>query len=304
MTNSLGEDLRITLPAADAAGAAQVRLWWTRVPTLPGETLGVIGDFAGADESSARRVLDTACAELVRRGCTLAVGPMDGNTWRKYRFVTDRGTEPPFFLEAWNPPEYPCWWQAAGFQPLAEYFSASVNDLDARDERLVNVTLRMVDAGITLRPLNPADFAAELRRIHDVSVVSFRDNYLYTPLPFEPFAAQYQQIAPHVKPELVLLAEHEDKPVGYVFALPDWAQHARGEPVTAVIVKTLAVLPGRAYMGLGAVLLGEVHQAARRLGFRRAIHAYMHESNKSRNLSARYGETIRRYTLFQKRLVS
>jgi len=38
------------------------------------------------------------------------------------------------------------------------------------------------------------------------------------------------------------------------------------------------------------------------MGFTRAIHALMHETNKSRNLSARYARTIRRYTLFSKRL--
>jgi hypothetical protein len=50
------------------------------------------------------------------------------------------------------------------------------------------------------------------------------------------------------------------------------------------------------------LLLAEVHEAARRLGFRRAIHALMHETNRSRNLSAHYSRTIRRYTLFARRL--
>jgi hypothetical protein len=48
--------------------------------------------------------------------------------------------------------------------------------------------------------------------------------------------------------------------------------------------------------------LGEVHAAAQSLGFTRAIHALMHQTNKSRNLSAHYARTIRRYTLFSKRL--
>jgi GNAT superfamily N-acetyltransferase len=107
-----------------------------------------------------------------------------------------------------------------------------------------------------------------------------------------------------LRPELVLLAEHAGRPVGYVFVVPDLLAAQRGEPVTTVIVKTLAVLPGRAYAGLGAVLLAEVHAAARRLGFRRAMHALMHETNTSRNLSAHYAATIRRYALFLRRLAS
>ena len=37
----------------------------------------------------------------------MAVGPMDGSTWRRYRFITERGAEPAFFLETYNPDVWP-----------------------------------------------------------------------------------------------------------------------------------------------------------------------------------------------------
>ena len=298
----LGEDM--ALDASTGSDTARVSLWWTQVPTLPGEKLGVIGAFEATSAEASETVLARACDELRTRGCTLAVGPMDGNTWRRYRLVTEAGAEPPFFMEPANPEEWAGWWRAAGFQPLAEYYSAATENLDARDNRLHTVEARMREAGVVLRKLNTCDFEAELERIYDISVVSFQENYLYTPLPREAFVAQYQAIKDKVRPELVLLAEHKGRPVGYVFATPDYAQALRGQPTTQFIVKTLAVLPGRAYAGLGALLLGEVHKAARAMGFRRAIHALMHETNKSRNLSAHYGTTIRRYTLFSQRLIA
>ena len=283
-------------------GDAEASAWWMHVPGVPGERVGVIGGFAATSIEAARRVLSFAEAELKRRGCTVAVGPMDGYTWRRYRFVTDPGTEPPFFMEPTNPAEWPAWWRTAGFEPLAEYYSSATDDLATRDPRLDGAAARMSAAGISIRPLDPAQFEEDLARIYDVSVVSFQENYLYTPLPREDFFTQYRAIQARVKTELVLLAEQGGKPVGYVFAVPDYAQAQRGEPVTTVIVKTLAVLPARANAGLGALLLGRVHEAAQSLGFTRAIHALMHETNKSRNLSARYAHTIRRYTLFSKRI--
>jgi GNAT superfamily N-acetyltransferase len=285
-----------------SGGDAEASAWWMHVPALPGERVGVIGDFAATSSAAAGKVLSFAEAELTRRGCTVAVGPMNGNTWRPYRFVTDPGTEPPFFLEPTNPPEWPAWWRTAGFEPLAEYYSSATDDLTTRDPRLTDAAARMAAAGISIRPLDSAQFEEDLARIYDVSIVSFQDNYLYTPLPREDFFTQYRAIQKRVKPELVLLAEQAAKPVGYVFAVPDFAQAQRGEPITTVIVKTLAVLPARANAGLGALLLGRVHEAAQSLGFTRAIHALMHETNKSRNLSARYARTVRRYTLFAKRL--
>jgi GNAT superfamily N-acetyltransferase len=294
------EDLRLDENSPE--GAAEALLWWTHVPEMPGERLGVIGGFKATGGAATEKVLARATAELQRHGCTLAIGPMDGNTWRKYRFVTDQGTEPPFFLEPANPPEWPVWWRSGGFTPLAEYYSSATNDLATRDPRLDTAEARMDAAGITIRRVALERFEEDLARIYDVSVISFQDNYLYTPLPREAFLSQYRAVQPQIRPELVLLAEQAGSAVGYVFAIPDYAQAQRGEPLTTIIVKTLAVLPSRTNAGLGALLLGRVHDAARSLGFSRAIHALMHETNKSGNLSARYAHTIRRYTLFSKRI--
>ncbi len=291
-------DARIVTNDGDAVAS----LWWSEVPLLPGEKLGVIGGFDAQSTGAAQAVLAQARARLRKEDCSLAVGPMEGNTWRPYRFVTDRGDEPPFWLEPANPAAWPEWWREAGFTPLANYFSTATEDLAARDQRLGGVIQRMTAAGVGIRNLDAAQFEAELERIHAVSVESFQQNYLYTPLPAAAFAAQYRALKARVQPELVLLAEQAGRPVGYVFAIPDWAQAQRGEPVNTLIVKTLAVLPGRAYSGLGAVLLDAVHAAARQRGFTRAIHALMHETNTSRNLSAHYARTIRRYTLFAQRL--
>lgn len=295
-----GGDGRVT--AEDAGGTAAAEVWWTRTPELPGERLGAIGGFRADNPLVAADVLQRALAMLRERDCTLAVGPLDGNTWRGYRFVAEAGTEPPFLLEPVNPPEWPAWWREAGFAPLAEYYSTATSDLAIRDERVEKVAARLAAAGVAIRPVELGRFDEELGRIYDVSVISFQSNFLYSPLPREEFLAQYRALQGRVRPELLLLAEHAGRPVGYVFSVPDLLQAQRGEPVTTMIVKTLAVLPGRTYAGLGAVLLDAAHQAARRLGFRRAIHALMHETNQSRNLSANYAQTIRRYALFARRL--
>jgi predicted N-acetyltransferase YhbS len=298
--DDLGEDLRLAERGADGIGEAW--LWWREVPALDGERLGVIGHFSAEGPAAATAVLRAAESKLAAQGCTLAVGPMDGSTWRRYRFVTDPGSEPAFFLEPMQPASWPEWWRTLGYTPMAEYTSTASDDISTRDERLDSVAARMKAAGVTIRAFDPSHFEDELVRIYQVSVTSFQDNFLYTPLPRETFIAQYRAIQSRVRPELVLLAEQGARPVGYVFATPDFAQAQRGEPVTTFIVKTLAVLPGRTYAGLGALLLGEVHAAAQSLGFKRVIHALMHQTNKSRNLSAHYAQTIRRYTLFSKRL--
>jgi len=293
---------------------ARVSLWWTNVPRHPSCCLGLLGHFAATDPLSAKAVLGHAVDQLLSHGCTLAVAPMDGNTWRHYRLLTQRafsqpeggaptpgGVEPPFLFEPDNPDEWPRWFADCGFSPLATYFSALADDLALVDSRIPKAVERLKRNGVQWRPLEPTRFIEELRRIYKVASIAFRDNFLYTPISEAEFVAQYQMVREHNRAELVLIAEHAGQPVGFVFAVPDLLQAKLG-PVDTVIVKTVAVLPGRAYAGLGNVLVAACHEAARELGFRRAIHALMHETNNSLNLSAHYTKPFRRYTLFARSL--
>lgn len=283
-------------------GEARCSLWWKTVPTLPGETLGVTGHFAARSAEAGHAVLEQAATRLREVGCSLAVGPMDGNTWRRYRLVTERGDEPPFFMEPDNPDDWPAIFTGAGFETLALYSSSLVEDLSRRDSRAERARERLARNGVTIRTLDPGRYEEDLRRIYEVSVRSFVHNFLYTELPAEAFLAQYRAYREKIRPELVLLAEAGGEPVGFLFALPDFCEAQRGALIRTVIGKTLAVLPGKAYGGLGVVLTDRLHEEARRLGYERLIHALQYEGNNVRNMSEFFGRVMRRYTLYARRL--
>ena len=281
---------------------ARCSLWWQNTPQYREQRTGIIGHFAACDQSSAAQLLEHACAQLGARGCTYAIGPMNGSTWRSYRLVTKSTGEPPFFLEPKNPDNWPLHWQTAGFSTIAEYSSQLNTDLNYQDPRLARVEQRLQQHNITIQPLNLDDYDAELHDIFDLSCRSFRPNFLYTPIEAATFSAMYRPLRPYIRPELVLLARRDNTTVGFLFALPDWHQAQRGHAIDTVIIKTLAVLPGRIYAGLGNLLAANCHRAARELGYTRAIHALMHDANHSRNLSSHYAHVIRRYALYGKTL--
>lgn len=283
----------------DGRVRARCSLWLDDVPPHEGHRIGVIGHYAAGDNEAAVALIEAACAELARHGCTLAVGPMDGTTWRRYRLVIDRGEEPPFFLEPNNPDDWPDHFAAAGFAPIAWYLSSLNDDLAHRDPRADAVAERLATNGVTVRQIEMASFEEELARIHRVASIAFRDAFLYTPLPQDAFAAQYRAIRPLVRPELVLIAEREGEPVGFSFSVPDALEPMRGAPPKTIVLKTLAVLPDRARLsGLGSLMADRTHRIAQSLGYTRAVHALIHESNHSRAISERTGRPIRRYALF------
>ena len=283
--------------------SARCSAWWQSAPPLEGERVAVVGHFAATDAASARLVLDAAVEAARAAGATIVLGPMDGNTWRRYRFVVDRGTEPPFLLEPWNPAEWPEWWRSAGWTGHSEYISAANEDLSVADPGAEEKARAMEARGVRLRTLDLARYDEELVSIYDVARVSFAGNYLYTPLDEASFRAQYGPARAIVQPELVTLAEHEGRCVGFFFAVPNVLEAQRGERIRSAIAKTFAVLPE--YRGLGAVLAQRTHERARALGFRRMIHALIHVGNdRSRALSDRTAREIRRYALLERRLTA
>ena len=280
---------------------ARCSLWWNHVPAYAQHRLGVIGHYAAAGDDAAAAVLAAAQERLRLAGCTLAVGPMNGNTWRSYRFVTERGEQPPFFLEPANPPEGPLQFERAGFSPLASYFSAFNSDLSRPDPRMAAIEKKIADAGVAIRSAN-ADLRHEMEKIYGVSQVSFRQNFLYTEIPQAEFIAMYEPLFSVVRPELVLIAERAGECVGYLFAIPDLAQKARGLDVDTFIIKTVSILPRREIRGLGTLLVARAQRLGHEMGFHRCIHALMFEDNISLNISRHYAAIMRKYTLYSKEL--
>jgi len=312
-TDGIRRAQRPAAPACDAPDAqlvldegngqaARCALWWRGTPQLSGKRVGTIGQFDAPDAARGARMLRAACAELAARGCGFAVGPMDGSTWRNYRLVTERGTEPPFLLEPDTPAHLPACFARAGFSVIARYCSSMQNDLGPSDPRLVQVAQRAATAGIRIRPFDRQHAERDLCAMHALALEVFRDGFLFSPITQASFLERYARLVPLVREELVLLAEQRDEVVAFLFALPDALESARGAAARTAILKSVATRRGRRYAGLAHVLAARAAATALELGYARAVHALMHETNGSRNWSARSGTVFRRYALLGRTL--
>lgn len=283
------------------APAGRASLWWRAAPAYHGERVGLIGHYAAADPTVASRLLDAACARLAGAGCTMAIGPMDGSTWRRYRLMTERGSEPIFFMEPDNPDEWPAHFAGSGFTALAQYHSALCEDLGAVQTDDAGAQ-RLRGQGFTVRPIEIARIDAELSGLWTLATDAFAANFLYTPIGEEEFRSMYTPLLPVLRPEIVVVAERGGRAVGFSLAVPDVMQARRGRPIDTVVFKTLGVASSMRQRGIGKWLFDCTIQAARTLGFRRAIYALIHAENPSGRLAHPSGRDFRRYTLYARRL--
>lgn len=279
-----------TLYALDASGTVRARcgLWWKAEMHHQGRRVGRIGAYAAYDEAAAALLLDAARQRLRGEGCAIAVGPMDGSTWDRYRFALGGGAAP-FVLEPHQPADYVAHWQRAGFQVAATYRST--------EGAIQPVAPSPLAPGLDVRPLDLGRLDAELAALHGLSLRAFAQAPFFAPIGGEAFAARYRALLPHVDSDLVLMVEAGSRLVAAAFALPDGLER----PVETVVLKTLAVDPDWFGRGLGRWLAGEIEQRADARGYRRVVHALMHEANPSTRLRADH-RLRRRYALFSTRL--
>ena len=263
-------------------GTNRAALWTQNTPKLNGLPTATIGACQLSENTYASTFLHHCTDHLFSiTDAHHVLAPMDGNTWLKHRLILETDGRPPFLMEPMEPAHYAKTFQQAGFTILSTY-SSSIIDLTVVSTSFDKLESRLHSSGILIRTLNMDHLEKDLRAIHQLSLVAFAENFLYTPLAEEQFVAEYLARRDHYDPRYVLLAERDDELVGFVFCLPDPTQEK------TLIVKTLAVTPHSSAKGLGTLLVHRAQHAASHDGFTSAIHALQYESNTSLRISSRF----------------
>ena len=287
---------------ADQQVRARCSIWWRDTAKVNGSTTGAIGHYAATDAQYGEAVLQHACRELKHRRCDIAVGPLDGNTWRNYRFITERGDAKPFFLEPDNPDEWPLHFDNAGFSTLAHYVSEINPDMANRQPELGSLREKFANLGVQIDPVDVDNPVDDMAGIYRVVCESFRNAFMYTPLDVDSYCSLYEPMLMQVDPRLILVAKHAGEVVGFILGPPDFLQLKYQHRMDAIVIKTVAVLPQKEYSGLGRILIVDLLENAINMGFTTAISALMHVQNRSQKISGGCAEPMRAYALFAKEL--
>ena len=283
-----------------------------------GRPYGMLGFFEALNDADAVRALFDAATEWLRgRGVGIVIGPMDGDTWHKYRLNIGPFVERPFLMEPYNREYYPALWEAYGFSSLESYYSLKVDDLRAAAGGTERIAARTGARGYRIRRLDMQRFHDELDLIYDLTCRIFSENFLYTAISREAFLSLYDGVNALLDPELVTFAQSpEGADIGFLFAVPDnWravaAMRGRKTPVAllkflclrgrtrTVNIKTLGVLPEYQRTGVALQLMHDAYRTALGKGFESANLCLIREGNPSGRMDGGQGRVLRRYRLFQ-----
>ena len=78
---------------------------------------------------------------------------------------------------------------------------------------------------------------------------------------------KYNKLIPLIRPNLIIIAEKDDKPIGFMFAIPNY----NDKNFDTIIMKTIAVLPEYQGLGIGKEMFNRVLNNAYKKGYKRRI---------------------------------
>ncbi|WP_170332069.1 hypothetical protein [Ruegeria arenilitoris] len=260
-------------------------------PDWAGVPAATIGDFSCETPEAGLEALQMAIERVRHAGVDRIIGPMSGDTWHSYRFVSYSDGSAPFLMEPTNKSHEPDVFLAAGFTTISKYFSARVSLA-----KTAKSSPAATDA-FNVEPWDGTNPEELFRQVYHLSVEAFSRNAFYKPISERDFLAMYMPVVPMLKRELIFFARRPDGSLaGFLFGIPNYAE---GPNPTAAILKTYASLE----RGAGRHLASQFHMSALKLGYESAIHALIHDDNQSANRSVVEGATVfRRYNLFGLRL--
>lgn len=268
--------------------------------SLEGKRTLCIGNYECInDDGVAALLMQAAFTEARSLNAENIAGPMNGSTWDTYRLGVYDGS-PNFFLEPYYPAYYQQQFEKAGFNKIARYVSSIDRSEQLVDERVQRTKKSFGERGILLRNIDLDHYEKELDQLYGFCMEAFRNNFLFSPIGKENFIEKYLKVRSYIKPEYVLIAENSKKEiVGFIFCLENYFDTKE----KGLIIKTVAKDPSIRYGGMGNLLASTVKKKALENGYTYIIHAFMLETNVSKNISVYFsGETLREYFLYGKDL--
>ena len=194
------------------------------------EKVGFFGFFETInDENVGLALLDAATGWIKDQGIDRVQGPFSYNTNGISGLLIDPFNQQPRMMMPYNPSYYPDFIEKAGFVKVKDLVAMDARLDEGYREKMQNELLpkmdrmakRAVEHGYTIRNANMKDFGNELKRLWEIYNEAWEKNWGFVPMTEAEFFSQAEQLKQIVIPELAVIVEDGDEPVGFGLALPD-----------------------------------------------------------------------------------
>ncbi|MCP3142199.1 GNAT family N-acetyltransferase [Pyxidicoccus xibeiensis] len=200
-----------------------------RYQEVHGTKEGFFGLFECVNDAGIARVLlDTAAAWLRERGLDSMLGPANFSSNQDWGVLIDGYGTPPAIMMPHNPPYYSALLETCGLTKAKDLYAFELSSSASPPEKVVRIAEKIRQReGVTVRPVNMKDLAAEVERIRSIYNSAWEKNWGFVPFTDAEFDHLAKDLKAIVRPELALVAEVKGEPVAFSLTVPDANQAIR-----------------------------------------------------------------------------
>ena len=275
------------------------------------------------DLETARALFATASDWLKAKGATNMIGPVNFSTNETCGMLLEGFDSAPVVMMTYNAPYYNTLMDKLGFEKRVDLFAfqfkaGTYDDKSARMTAILQERLKR--SGIVIRKVNLKKFKEEAAKLRETYNKAWDNNMGFVPMN----DAEFQYLANDLKlvldPDFCILAEKDNKIVGFGLAVPDVNQiqikikKGRLLPtgifkllfgkksITGIRIMALGVIDGYRKLGIEACLYGTMIQEFERKKLLTAEASWTLEHNDliNRAIMAIKGVLYKKYRIYQK----
>ena len=266
------------------------------------EQTGFFGFFDCVDDIEvASSLLKTAMIQLKRENMERMRGPMNFSSNHECGFLVEGFDSPPVVMMTYNPPYLPRLAEKFGLKKVMDLLAYKLTQNDPIPERVQKIVEKLRKrAGVTVRNLNMRDFENEVQKVRQIYNEAWEHNWGFVPMTEDEFNHLSKGLKQIVEPELIFIAEHEGRPVGFLMAVPDVNQaliHLKGKlmpvglfkllwhtkvsnKIDGIRVITMGVVPEFRKRGLDSILYVDIYNRGIERGYKWAELSWILETNE------------------------
>ncbi len=204
---------------------------------------GFFGFFECINDKTVSDILLGAAYEEARRqGMEILRGPMDFSTNEQCGIMIEGFESPPMIMTPYNPAYYSELMESFGMAKGKDLFGFVYTVKDALPDKVLRVAALAERKGLTIRTLDKKNFITDMLAFKEVYNSAWNENWGFIPLSEEELLYSASRLKPIIVPDLIVIAEHHQKPVGFLGMVPDYnfvLRHMHGKLTPLTLAKAL-----------------------------------------------------------------
>ncbi len=281
------------------------------------------GFFESIDDEAVAEALFQAVSRWVKeQGADALRGPTNFTMNDVSGLLIEGFNEPPFIMMPYNLDYYEKLYRKNGFDIAMRFFAYEVTAETIRFPSFIDkFEKRLQDNDIIIRTLDYKKFDRDFEICVEIFNEAWHENWGFTPIGFEEAVAEFRKVKVFTPPDLLFIAEHRGKPVGFAFALPDinqvlislkgrllpfnWIRFLRGlKEINRIRVALMGVKKEHRSKGIDLMFYKKIVDNAVGHGYHRAELSWILENNRMMNRVLQHidAHKTKTYAIFEKKI--